>query len=94
MLPSQFHNAYERYAEWENIFISQMHHYNNQQIHLDQHKMNIENTRIKMSYLIKSLTPSSNYEARVQARNNHGWNKLSSTFHFSTRSEGKLIILL
>lgn len=94
MLPSQFHNAYERYAEWENIFIPQMHQYNNQQIHLDQHKMNIENTRIKMSYLIKSLTPSSNYEARVQARNNHGWNKLSSTFHFSTPAEGKLIILL
>lgn len=42
-----------------------------------------------MSYLIRNLTPFSNYEARVQARNDHGWNKLSSTFHFSTRAEGK-----
>lgn len=32
--------------------------------------------------------PASNYEARVQARNDHGWNKLSSVFHFSTRAEG------
>lgn len=47
------------------------------------------NYRHRMSYLIKNLTPASNYEARVQARNDHGWNKLSSTFHFSTRAEGK-----
>lgn len=42
-----------------------------------------------MSYLIKNLSPATNYEARVQARNDHGWNKLSNVFHFSTRSEGK-----
>ncbi|EAA07116.5 AGAP010422-PA, partial [Anopheles gambiae str. PEST] len=28
-----------------------------------------------------NLKPASNYEARVQARNDHGWNKLSSIFH-------------
>jgi hypothetical protein len=25
----------------------------------------------------------------VQARNDHGWNKLSNVFHFSTRAEGE-----
>lgn len=86
---SQFHGVYERHAEWENIVIPQMHQYN-QQIHPYQHMTNNHNSRHRMSYLIKSLAPSSNYEARVQARNDHGWNKLSSTFHFSTRAEGKI----
>lgn len=88
---SQFHGVYERHAEWENIVIPQMHQYN-QQIHPYQHMTNNHNSRHRMSYLIKSLAPSSNYEARVQARNDHGWNKLSSTFHFSTRAEGKIAI--
>lgn len=86
---SQFHGTYERHTEWENIVIPQMHQYN-QQIHPYQHMTNNHNSRHRMSYLIKSLAPSSNYEARVQARNDHGWNKLSSTFHFSTRAEGKI----
>ena len=85
---SQIHGVYERHNEWENIVIPQMHQYN-QQMHPYQHMTNNHNSRHKMSYLIKSLAPSSNYEARVQARNDHGWNKLSSTFHFSTRAEGK-----
>ncbi|XP_031625515.1 protein amalgam-like [Contarinia nasturtii] len=84
---SQFHGVYERHAEWENIVIPQMHQYNNQQNHPYQHMTNNHNSRHRMSYLIKSLAPSSNFEARVQARNDHGWNKLSSTFHFSTRAE-------
>ncbi|XP_055312751.1 neural cell adhesion molecule 1-like [Sitodiplosis mosellana] len=86
---SQFHGVYERHAaEWENIVIPQMHHqYSNQPIHPYQHMTNNHNSRHRMSYLIKSLAPSSNYEARVQARNDHGWNKLSSIFHFSTRAE-------
>lgn len=42
-----------------------------------------------MSFLIKNLSPSTDYEARVQARNDHGWNKLSNVFHFSSNSEGK-----
>lgn len=70
-----------------------MHQYN-QQIHPYQHMTNNHNSRHRMSYLIKSLAPSSNFEARVQARNDHGWNKLSSTFHFSTRAEGKITFLL
>lgn len=89
---SQIHGVYERHNEWENIVIPQMHQYN-QQIHPYQHMTNNHNSRHKMSYLIKSLAPSSNYEARVQARNDHGWNKLSSTFHFSTRAEGKILLL-
>ncbi|XP_065077868.1 leucine-rich repeats and immunoglobulin-like domains protein 3 [Ochlerotatus camptorhynchus] len=43
--------------------------------------------RHRMSFQLKNLQSGSNYEARVQARNEHGWNRLSSIFHFSTRSE-------
>lgn len=46
-------------------------------------------TRQKMSYVIKGLQAGMNYEARVQARNSHGWNKMSPIFHFTTRSNGK-----
>lgn len=46
-------------------------------------------TRQKKFYVIRGLQPASNYEARVQARNSHGWNKLSPIFHFTTRSNGK-----
>lgn len=96
---SHFHAPHERHIEWENIVIPQMYQPYNQQIHPYQHNVqtatptqtNNHNSRHRMSYLIKSLTPASNYEARVQARNDHGWNKLSSTFHFSTRAEGKSI---
>uniref|UniRef100_A0A336KBP2 CSON001901 protein n=1 Tax=Culicoides sonorensis TaxID=179676 RepID=A0A336KBP2_CULSO len=45
------------------------------------------NTRHRRSFLIKGLTPATNYEAKLQARNEHGWNKLSSIFHFTTASE-------
>lgn len=83
-----FHGVHDRHVEWENVVIPQMHQFN-QPIHPYQHLTNNHNSRHRMSYLIKSLAPSSNYEARVQARNDHGWNKLSSTFHFSTRAEGK-----
>lgn len=96
---SLFHTPHERHIEWENIVIPQMYQPYNQQIHTYQQSVptatatqtNNHNSRHRMSYLIKSLTPASNYEARVQARNDHGWNKLSSTFHFSTRAEGKSI---
>lgn len=43
----------------------------------------------KMWYMIRGLQPATTYEARVQARNVHGWNKLSPIFHFTTRSNGK-----
>ncbi|XP_073987236.1 protein amalgam isoform X2 [Rhodnius prolixus] len=39
-----------------------------------------------MSYLIKDLEPAVQYEARVQAKNRFGWNQMSDSFHFSTRS--------
>ncbi|XP_065163162.1 protein amalgam-like isoform X2 [Atheta coriaria] len=43
-------------------------------------------TRQKMWYVIKALQPGTQYEARVQARNRYGWNKISQNYHFSTRS--------
>lgn len=46
-------------------------------------------TRQKMWYMIRGLQPNTQYEARVQAKNVHGWNKLSPVFHFSTKSLGK-----
>lgn len=45
-------------------------------------------TKQKMWYTIKGLHPSTTFEVRVQARNEHGWNKLSPIFHFTTRSIG------
>lgn len=42
------------------------------------------NGRQKMSYMMTNLRTASNYEVRVQARNTHGWNRLSTTFHFTT----------
>jgi hypothetical protein len=35
-----------------------------------------------------ALEPNSRYEARVQARNEHGWSKFSDLFVFSTRATG------
>ena len=52
------------------------------------HSHTLQNARQRMSYLIRNLSPATNYEARVHARNDHGWNKLSGIFHFSTRAEG------
>lgn len=49
-------------------------------------------TRQKMSHVIKQLKPASTYEARVQARNSHGWNKLSPIFHFTTKSIGEIFL--
>lgn len=81
--------------QWENVVIpenfpeyypAQPSTFNINEYHYNSHI----NTHHHMSYLIKNLSPATNYEARVQARNDHGWNKLSNVFHFSTRSEGKL----
>ncbi|XP_014259908.1 uncharacterized protein LOC106672758 [Cimex lectularius] len=36
-------------------------------------------------YLIRSLEPSTQYEAKVQARNIFGWNQMSDPFRFTTR---------
>lgn len=87
-------NYNERHPDWENIVIPQMFpSYPQQHISSHQHHTNF-NSRHRMSYLIRNLMPAFNYEARVQARNEHGWNKLSSTFHFSTRAEGKSCIFV
>ncbi|KAK9883141.1 hypothetical protein WA026_001339 [Henosepilachna vigintioctopunctata] len=43
-------------------------------------------TRQKMSYFMRQLQPGTTYEVRVQAKNVHGWNKISPIFHFTTRS--------
>lgn len=45
-----------------------------------------------MSYMIRNLEPSTQYEVRVQARNRFGWNEPSEIFPFSTRAVGKLQI--
>ncbi|XP_052873378.1 uncharacterized protein LOC128278687 [Anopheles cruzii] len=77
--------------QWENVVIPEMNDYG-------AHNLNFYNmvppyapyqptVRHRMSFQLRNLKPASNYEARVQARNDHGWNKLSSIFHFSTRSE-------
>lgn len=79
--------------QWENVVIpenfpeyypAQPSTFNLNEFHYNSHI----NTHHHMHYLIKNLSPATNYEARVQARNDHGWNKLSNVFHFSTRSEG------
>ncbi|CAO1420128.1 unnamed protein product, partial [Diamesa tonsa] len=95
---TQHHNIYtppystSMADQWENVVIpeqfpeyfpSQPSTFNLNQYHLGGHI----NFHHHMSYLIKNLSPSTNYEARVQARNDHGWNKLSNVYHFSTRSE-------
>lgn len=81
--------------QWENVVIpenfpeyypAQPSTFNLNEYHYNSHV----NTHHHMSFLIKSLSPATNYEARVQARNDHGWNKLSNVFHFSTRAEGEL----
>nr|XP_029731363.1 opioid-binding protein/cell adhesion molecule homolog [Aedes albopictus] len=41
----------------------------------------------RSSFQLKKLRSGSNYEARVQARNEYGWNQLSSVFHFSTKAD-------
>ncbi|XP_058835300.1 protein amalgam-like [Topomyia yanbarensis] len=76
--------------QWENVVIPEMladynslhggHYYNSPYSYQS-------GTRHRMSFQLKKLQPGSNYEARVQARNDHGWNRLSSIFHFATRSE-------
>ena len=42
----------------------------------------------EMSYLIRGLEPATQYEAKVQARNNFGWNKMSEILVFTTRDAG------
>ncbi|XP_070504142.1 lachesin-like [Chironomus tepperi] len=79
--------------QWENVVIPEnfpeYYPSSASSFNLNDYRYNnhMVNTHHHMSYLIKNLSPNTNYEARVQARNDHGWNKLSNVFHFSTRSE-------
>jgi hypothetical protein len=43
----------------------------------------------KMTYLIRGLEPSSQYEARVEAKNRFGWSRSSDSFTFSTTGMGE-----
>jgi len=95
----QQHNIGGLADQWENVVIPETfpEYYPAQSATFnlnDYHHYGHSNAHHQMNYLIGSLSPSTNYEARVQARNDHGWNKLSNVFHFSTRAEGELMILL
>lgn len=46
-----------------------------------------------MSYMVRGLQPAAHYEARVQAKNAHGWNRFSPVFHFQTRAEGTVYLI-
>lgn len=53
------------------------------------------NVRHRQSFVIRNLRSAMNYEARVQARNVHGWNKLSNVFYFSTQAdEGECFLFI
>ncbi|XP_076275848.1 opioid-binding protein/cell adhesion molecule-like [Rhynchophorus ferrugineus] len=42
-------------------------------------------TKQTMNYTLQNLLPATTYEARIQAKNDYGWNKASPIFHFTTR---------
>lgn len=77
--------------QWENIVIPEV--YDEQGLRYTGYSgyQHVQNTRHRRSFLLRGLHPATNYEARVQARNDHGWNKLSSIFPFSTAPEGTYI---
>ncbi|GAB0098606.1 Immunoglobulin [Sergentomyia squamirostris] len=39
------------------------------------------------SYMLRGLQPSAHYEAKVEARNMHGWSESTPVFYFTTASE-------
>lgn len=73
--------------------ISHHHHHNKDSdtaggYHHRMHSHNSpSNARQYQWYMISGLQAASNYEARVYARNIHGWNGLSNVFYFSTHPE-------
>lgn len=75
--------------QWENVVIPEVYDEQGLRYRSFAGYEHVQNTRHRRSFLIKALTPATNYEARLQARNDHGWNKLSTIFHFTTASEGK-----
>lgn len=86
-------NTYNPYSiglenQWENVVIPEVYDEHGLRFTGFNGYQHVQNTRHRRSFLIRGLLPATNYEVRVQARNDHGWNKLSSIFHFSTASEG------
>lgn len=75
--------------QWENVVIPEVLDEYGQHVHFSFNHHIPQNPLHARSFLIRNLMPATNYEAKVQARNDHGWNKLSTTFHFITKSEGK-----
>lgn len=86
------HHEHGINEQWENVVIPIIfddfgHHYS-----FSSHQIP-QSTRHSKNHVIRQLLPATHYEARVQALNDHGWNKLSNIFHFTTRSDGKLLTL-
>lgn len=75
--------------QWENVVIPEVFDDYGHHMHYSYSHHIPQNIRHSRSFLIRNLQPGTHYEARVQARNDHGWNKLSTIFHFTTRSDGK-----
>lgn len=76
--------------QWENVIIPG--DSDDQILHSPNH-INNHHPRSHKYYVIKNLLPATNYEVRVQGRNDFGWNKLSNILHFSTLAEGKCIYI-
>lgn len=90
-LSSSYYNMQvHEHRDWENIVIPQPYQpvYNPMNYGMSSYTAN-QIARHRMSFIIKNLLPATKYEARVQARNDYGWNKMSNVFHFETRTEGK-----
>lgn len=79
-----FNQITSSFDHWENIVIQGS--YPEITNHINHH-----HSKHRMHYSITNLAPATNYVALVQARNDYGWNKLSTLFHFSTRAEGKYL---
>ncbi|EEB18285.1 limbic system-associated membrane protein precursor, putative [Pediculus humanus corporis] len=87
-----YHQYSRKYEKRENSSLDHSHHILHNRIH-DWNDVILpaipsELFSQQMSYLIRGLEPSSQYEARVQARNRFGWNQISEIFRFSTRAIG------
>jgi len=59
-----------------------------------RHSSQVDATNLKSdlfheSHTLGPLLPDSTYEAKVSAKNTHGWSESSSIFHFYTQGKGK-----
>ncbi|XP_037080199.1 limbic system-associated membrane protein-like [Pollicipes pollicipes] len=44
----------------------------------------VDDIHFQQQVTLKKLTPATAYDLHIQAKNKHGWNRVSDTFHFST----------